>query len=134
MESLISLVVLGVVYSVIYVVKSMLSRSEDVVASPMTGEAFPQVDVLEPSDDAGQSYVYEEPKQSATTQPAPVQAKKKEFIPHKHPVNVQRATPDLPPVPTVMSGNRKENRFNLSGKSEARRAFIYSEIFNRKYK
>lgn len=43
------------------------------------------------------------------------------------------STPPQPPQTTVPQPQKEKQKISLSNREEARRAFIYSEIFNRKY-
>ena len=72
----------------------------------------------------------EEPQETVVVRPvsAPpsTERRKTPFTPH--PNLRHKSPPTTPPAPT-----RQEKKISLSSKEEARRAFIYSEIFNRKY-
>jgi len=72
----------------------------------------------------------EEPQETVVVRPvsAPpsTERRKTPFTPH--PNLRHKSPPTTPPAPI-----RQEKKISLSSKEEARRAFIYSEIFNRKY-
>lgn len=112
MEIVLSLVVFVGVYSLIFVVKSMFSRP-DVKAKPIMGEAFPTVELFE--------------MQQPQEPPAP-----------SRPV-VSRKAAAPAPKPVVVASEEKHTvekvhgRIQLGNRSEAKKAFIYSEIFKRKY-
>lgn len=124
MESILSIVLLIVIYSVISIVKT-LSGKGDVNANPADGEVFPEVEFLEP----------EEP-----VTPAPVRS----GAPERERPRRRAHGGNHSPVPTGdghvaadvrESGDeeQKDKRFSFKGKSDAKRAVIYSEILNRKY-
>ena len=113
MEAVLSLVVIAVIYSVVFVVKSLASKNPGVEAKPLTGEVFPEIKI------------YGEPLQ---------QCEDAKAVPTKKVVKREVAAAK-PSVPAAMpEAEKKEHgRFAIKGKSEAKRAFVYSEIFNRKY-
>ena len=113
METVLSLVVIAVIYSVVFVVKSLTSKNPGVEAKPMMGEVFPEIKIY------GERLPQHEE--------APVRPVKK---------NVKMETAAKQPAAPVAvpAAEKKElGRYAIKGKSEAKRAFIYSEIFNRKY-
>ena len=120
MESMLSLLLIGAIYSVVYVVKSLRTPA-DKGGAPVFGESFPTIEVLGP----------ERPDAAAVPQP-PVAER------HAAPAKPRtRANePSLRVVAPVMQEEKQEKRGRLakiSNRSEAKRAFLYSEIFNRKY-
>lgn len=120
MESILGVVILIIVF----IVKAVLS-SKGADAEPVMGEAFPKIDPIEPVDDCKVHAV--EPLQEVitkdaknTSEPMPIQV-------------VETSNPKLVnPKPVVSEENRRE-KVEMKCKSDVRRAFLYSEIFNRKY-
>lgn len=122
MESVISLVIFGVVYAAIYVIKAAIAGSDDVEAKPIVEDSFPEVEELRPEYDEPQGLVvFAEPVARPKRRP------------------VKRVVHDSGPVRTTSGSDvpqeapAKKERITMKGCSEAKRAFIYSEIFNRKY-
>lgn len=127
MGSLISLLVLGAIYTVVYVVKR-LSPTQD-GGEQVFGEAFPEIEMPEPQPE----YV----------------APAREAAPERHPSKPERkprgaSQPQPQPVRPVAADDEAfdkneekqatgERFVHLGNKSEAKKAFIYSEIFKRKY-
>ena len=112
METVLSLVAIGIIYSVVFLVKSLWAKNPGVEAKPLS-EVFPEIKMYE---------------QHAGADEIPV--------PQKEKVNVKPVRMSKPiekPVEKKVDEVVKHKRFSISNKSEAKRAFIYSEIFNRKY-
>lgn len=121
MGTIISLVIFGAVYCFIYIAKNFSSVPKE--EGMAYGENFPTVEILEPAEVlAGEEPVKEVP---TVVQPAPA----KETV-QKRP-DVGR--PSQTRSPEVQVPAKKERLVRLDSKSEAKRAFLYSEIFNRKY-
>lgn len=113
MEVVLSLVVIGIIYSVVFLVKSLLAKNPGVEAKPLMTEVFPEINMYEQQTDADET---------------PVSQKEKK--------NIKQAGLQKPiekPVETKIDEVVKHKRFSINNKSEAKQAFIYSEIFNRKY-
>ena len=142
MGSLVSLLVLGAIYSIVYVVKNLGSSTGD--GKQVFGESFPEVEVLEPAPVPE----FVAPAPEKTSKKRSSRAKQKRVwsggtsgsVPQPHPQPQPQPRPVQPvaaeiPVPEKSEGEAaaKERLVRLHGKSEAKRAFIYSEIFNRKY-
>lgn len=118
MESIIAIVILGIVYSIVFTLRSAMSKNADVKARPVMQEAFPQIEILEseePADNVTQ--VVEQTRVGKAASRGAIS------------VNRPLAVSETSSIPF----QSKEKRFRLKGKTEAKRAFIYSEIFNRKY-
>ena len=113
MELVLSLVAIGIIYSVVFLVKSLLAKNPGVDAKPMMTEVFPEIRLFESQP------VYDE---------APVLKKDNRNI---KPLN--RTEPVQKSDENKVDEIVKNKRFSINNKSEAKRAFIYSEIFNRKY-
>lgn len=122
METIISLLVVGVIYSAIYVVKRLISKSVDAAGAPVMGEPFPHIEVLETEERGpGESPL----KREAGRRKTPEFGEKESRTAHEN-----RSTSDSS---SSADDKPKGKRFSISDKSEAKRAFIYAEIFNRKY-
>lgn len=127
MGSLVSLLVLGAIYTVVYVVKR-LSPPQD-GGKQVFGEAFPEIEMPEPQPEyvaparnaapEGRSSKPERKRRGASQpQPQPVR-----------PVAAEEAAFDKNEEKQAAG----ERFVRLGNKSEAKKAFIYSEIFKRKY-
>lgn len=121
MGTIISLVIFGAVYCFIYIAKNFSPAPKE---EGMTfGENFPTVEFLEPAEEpAGEEPVKDIP---GVVQPAPAKV-----AVQKRPDVGRSPQTGLPEAPVP---EKKQRRVRLNGKSEAKRAFLYSEIFNRKY-
>ena len=136
MGSIVSLLVLGAIYSIVYVVKNLGSSTGE--GKQVFGESFPEVEVLEPAPVPE----FVAPAPEKTSKKRSSRAKQKRVwngsasgtVPQPQPRPVQPVAAEIP-VPEKSEGEAaaKERLVRLHGKSEAKRAFIYSEIFNRKY-
>ena len=133
MEDIFPLLAVAVIYAVTYVFKKSFSNGDQEL-----GEAFPPIEVLGSGEetavpDAGDTAV------SSDTGRAPTSS-------HQHSTATdrgthrtdegRRVTDDANNVAHAVRAAHAENRekrFSIKGKSEAKRAFIYSEIFGRKY-
>ena len=136
MGSLVSLLVLGAIYSIVYVVKNLSSsRSE---GKRVFGESFPEVEVLEPAPE------FVAPAPEKTSKKRASRAKQKRAWSGGTSESIPQPQPDTRPVRPVAADKRvpekneeevvvEEHLVRLGSKSEAKRAFLYSEIFNRKY-
>lgn len=118
------LFLLVAIYAVVFVVRTLGSKDTGVKGTPVTAvlkESFPEIDV--PDIDDSEYLVNEDSGK----------------------VKIRRCTGSLPKenaVPAPAVENEKEQAaepakskgdFSLKSRSEAKRAFVYSEIFNRKY-
>ena len=120
MESIVSLLVLGAIYSVVYVVKNLGGKD----GGKPFGESFPTIDVLEQGME--------------TTTPAsqvvvPARSVETQRPRNDSAVHTSHPTATVTPAKKVVEPARESRLVNLGNKSEAKRAFLYSEIFNRKY-
>mgnify|MGYP003419360773 FL=1 len=125
MESLFPLLVFGMIYAVVHIIKATLPGNEDVEAEPVTEEYSTESDEYGPEfEQAPQQVIYVEPE------PKPKKRMRKRTVPSKkEPV---RTTEGGPVLHKAEKETQKE-RITIKSGSEAKRAFIYSEIFNRKY-
>ena len=119
MESIISLLVIGAIYSVVFVVKNLGGKE----GGKPFGESFPTIDVLEPENETATPA-------SQVIVPADTVGKQKPR--NKSTVQTQHTTTTTP-ANKVAEPAREGRLVKLGCKSEAKRAFLYSEIFNRKY-
>lgn len=133
MEDIFPLLAVAIIYAVTYVLKKSFSNGDQEL-----GEAFPPIEVLgsgEETDvpDAGDSAVPSDTGRVATSSHQRSTAPDGET---RRTDEGRRVTEDADnvahPVHDAHAENR-EKRFSIKGKSEAKRAFIYSEIFGRKY-
>ena len=125
MESLIPLLVFGMIYAVVHIIKATLPGNEDVEAEPVTEEYSTEADEYEPEfEQAPPQVIYVEPE------PKPKKKMPKRTVPNK---KVSVRTTEGGPVLHEVEKDTKKERITIKSGSEAKRAFIYSEIFNRKY-
>lgn len=125
MESLIPLLVFGMIYAVVHIIKATLPGNEDVEAEPVTEEYSAEPDEYEAEYEQVLRqviYVEPEPKLKKRTPKRTVPGRKEAV----------RTTSGAPVLQEAEKGTKKE-RITIKSGSEAKRAFIYSEIFNRKY-
>ena len=118
MGSIVAILVFGAIYSIVYVVKNIASPSNG-GGSQVFGENFPTVEILEPV-----------PEEPVKAEPAVVPPALKTKAWQKKQA-ADRAPQTKSPV--AQEPEKKERLVRLAGKTEAKRAFLYSEIFNRKY-
>lgn len=129
METVISLLVLGAVYSISYVIKGLSPKGTDDGGKPIFGEGFPTIDVLEPEPEP-------EPYKQAPERPVVVPKPSADVVKQRLKAvdRSLKTTAPVTPVPEKSDEPVRHKRLvALNNKSEAKRAFIYSEIFNRKY-
>ena len=123
MGSIVSILVFSAIYLVIYVAKNLISSPGDAGKNVM-GESFPSIEPLEQDESQfvvppvvpAHSYDDEGMQKKPSLKPSP-------YIPEKKPVERPADEPK----------EHKERLVKLQGKSDAKRAFLYSEIFKRKY-
>lgn len=118
MSAFVLAIILVVGYSVVSVVKSLLSDHSDVKGTPVSGEVFPKIDI----------YNSEEPDvyiEKPVTQAAKPDVKKKVLK------KVESRGATTASEVTVETENKE--KISLRNRSEAKRAFIHAEILNRKY-
>lgn len=127
MESLISLVVLGVIYAAVYVVKRVAANGTDVDSESAMSEEFPPIETFEEDKNYCPPPITDVILRSNNV--GPVARKKNADVDKAN--KSHRTTEDQPVVPAP--GEVKGRRFRLSDKSEMKRALIYSEILNRRY-
>ena len=125
MGSLVSLLVLGAIYSIVYVVKKLAPPMDG--EKQVFGEAFPEIEIPEPQPE------YVAPAREA----APEGRSSK---PERKPRGASQPQPVRPVAAEEAAFDKNEEKqatgerfVRLGNKSEAKKAFIYSEIFKRKY-
>lgn len=109
---------LGIMYSLFSLVRGAVSKDPGVEGKPITGEVFPTIEVLEQK-----TVVEAEPEKKEV---------RRKFAVKEQPISVTVSQLDnlLPETaPAVKEGKKNF----LKGKSDIRKAVIYSEILNRKY-
>ena len=109
---------LGIMYSLFSLVRGAVSKDPGVEGKPITSEVFPTIEVLE------QKAVVE-------AEPGKKEVRRKYTV-KEHPVSVtvpQSGNLSPETAPAVKEGKKSL----LKGKSDIRKAIIYSEILNRKY-
>ena len=123
METVISLLVLGAIYLVMFVMRSLSTPQGEEGGKPVFGEGFPTIEVLQPETET-KTVATGAPTVSAPAAPV---------------VQKDRMANRLSHVDSSAQPAKKEEPVKhgrlvaLNSKSDAKRAFIYSEIFNRKY-
>lgn len=123
MESIVSIVVLIAVYSLIAIVKVILSKDGGVEAKPVMGEAFPEIECLEPEELPGEPRIVKDTGKKS---------KVRDFAKLSDNRSISFESDAEAPEP-VSSEKRNSGKVIMKSKSDAKRAFIYSEVFNRKY-
>ena len=125
MGSLVSLLVLGAIYSIVYVVKKLAPPMDG--GKQVFGEAFPEIEIPEPQPE------YVAPAREAAPEGHPSK-------PERKPRGASQPHPVRPVAAEEAAFDKNEEKqaagerfVRLGNKSEAKKAFIYSEIFKRKY-
>lgn len=118
MESILGVVTL----IIIFIVKAALS-SKGTDAEPQVGEAFPSIKPLEPKEE--NSVLVVEPAPNHLLKNVETSAVARE--------EGARVVRHVRTQPVVQENHERTGKMSLNGKSEVRKAFIYSEIFKRKY-
>lgn len=127
MESLLFFVIAAFVYSMFHVVKSLSSTDADVDGKPVAGEVFPTIEIF------NEEATMEAPQQPVVQQTV---VRRAATVPKQRPVErvlSKISHSKAQPQERAEEQPQATERIRLSGKSDAKRAFIYSEIFNRKY-
>ena len=144
METIVSLLVLGAIYLVSYVMKSLSAPSGEEGGKSIFGEGFPTIEVLEPEHEPElePKPVFESKPEPKLEIPRPLAVPKVYTMPKpqvKPAPAVERVAPAVPQTSVQVHSFETEEPVKhkrlvaLNSKSDAKRAFIYSEIFNRKY-
>ena len=127
MEEIVTILVVGGFLLLKYVVRS-LSVGKSNEKGPVLGDEFPAIEILQPGETVAVDNF-------GPTRPAPAA----KAVPKSKAQSVEsagrRSTPTVAPQ-SAKPEEKKEKHgklVTLNSKSEAKRAFLYSEIFNRKY-
>lgn len=123
MDSIISLVIFAGIYAIVYVIKAALAGKAGVEVEPVTDEEY--------SGEEYQPVEYEEPVPYVEPVAKPKKVTKSK--PKKNVLNEGVRTTTAVPAQHEAPVKEKKERISLKDTSEAKRAFIYSEVFNRKY-
>lgn len=130
MELILLFVILGFGYSAFYVIKGFVSTPTNAKRHPVLDDGFPSIDLLEPAEE-------HEPQAmpgTAFTNPARKRAAQEHGSIRAAQDKQRRATAGAPSaVQAECSAEKRKERIKFSNKSDAKRAIIYHEIFNRKY-
>ena len=121
MDAIISLFAFGAVFLVAYVVKSLSSTAGSDGRKVFT-ESFPTIEILETEENG-------RVPRSAVVAPS---RSFSEPQPQKAPERVKPVAVPVAEKKTTEHG-RGERLVKLNSKSEAKRAFLYSEVFNKKF-
>lgn len=127
MGLLVSMLVFVVIYTIVYVVKKLAPPMDG--EQQVFGEAFPEIEMPEPQPE------YVAPARDAAPEGHPSKPERKPrgaYQPQPQPVR--------PVAAEEAAFDKNEEKqatgkplVHLGNKSEAKKAFIYSEIFKRKY-
>ena len=119
------MLVFGMIYAVVHIIKATLPGNEDVEAEPVTEVYSAEPDEYEAEyEQVPRQVIYVEPE------PKPKKRTPKRTVPGRK--EAVRTTSGAPVLQEAEKETQKE-RITIKSGSEAKRAFIYSEIFNRKY-
>ena len=125
MDSIISLVIFAGIYAIVYVIKAAFAGKAGVEVEPVTDEEY--------SGEEYQPVEYEEPVPYVEPVAKPKKVTKAKAKPKKNVLNEGVRTTTAVPVQQEAPVKEKKERISLKDTSDAKRAFIYSEVFNRKY-
>lgn len=117
-----SLLVVVAIYVVVFVFRSLRSTHSDVQGTPINSEAFPKIDIFNPMEPENGDVSLENRN---TTEPTKAVAKRN--VAKEKGYKAIVAAPEFPAV------KQEQEKISLKNRSEAKRAFIHAEIFNRKY-
>ncbi|MBQ2787684.1 MAG: hypothetical protein IJF00_06990 [Bacteroidaceae bacterium] len=102
-----------------------IKREASQTPPEVLSEEFPQIDT--------QEYLEESPQMQQNFFESLGKQKSEQKRHNKKPAQPSRRSVENTPPPAPQEEERKERLISMKNKSEAKRAFIYSEIFNRKY-
>ena len=126
MKEIIPILAISVIYFVVYVVRNLSPSRKDAAGETQTfGDSFPDVEILEP--DRGVAVHVAAPPKSRRKVSPDVASNATTTAAPKDKAAAAVATEPASPK------DYHAKKVPLSTKSEAKRAFLYSEIFNRKY-
>jgi hypothetical protein len=127
MENIVAILVLGGILLLRYVARS-LSVGKSNEKGPVLGDEFPAIEILQP----GETVIVDKVEPVRYAPAAKAVSKSKAQLAESA---GRRSTPTVAPQ-SAKPEEKKEKHgklVTLNSKSEAKRAFLYSEIFNRKY-
>ena len=127
MENIVAILVLGGILLLRYVARS-LSVGKSNEKGPVLGDEFPTIEVLQPGETVAVDNF-------GPTRPAPAAKAVPKSKAQLAESAGRRPNPTVAPQPEKPE-EKKEKQGKLvvlNSKSDAKRAFLYSEIFNRKY-
>ncbi|MBO7231107.1 MAG: hypothetical protein J6V20_06860 [Bacteroidaceae bacterium] len=111
------ILILVAVYVVVFVVKTLSSKADDVKGTPVMGDVFPKIEVY---NESVNEYKPKEPVQQAVSRKKEPLRPARRVVVEKQPETTEKVADE-------------DKSISLKKKSEARRAFIHAEILNRKY-
>ncbi len=122
MSTIVYLIVLLGVYSVVFVVKQLTAKHDDVKGTPLGGEVFPNIEVYNSEEPEEQKAypAYQKPQDTPKPTVKPDAAHEKKYTP------IATAT-------ELLTEEKSKEKISLKSRSEAKRAFIHAEILKRKY-
>lgn len=143
METVLPILVLAVVYTVSYVMKNLSGKESGEDGKSIFGESFPTIEIFAPGEKPEEKP--ERPTIVVAQGDTSVAKSKSKIVQQRSKIKMeqpcslfqtQKHVPPAsrevaPPVPDKSQAQERLVRFGT--KSDAKRAFIYSEIFNRKY-
>ena len=109
-------------YSIYLVIKSLNTNHSDVKGTTVGGEVFPTIKMYTPDEKTYEEYI-----KTPDTNTTAKAATKKSSSERK------KETKTITPLHSVGTENENISKITLKNRSEAKRAFIHAEIFNRKY-
>lgn len=126
---------MGSLISLLMYVMKTLRTTPEKDGGQLFGESFPTIELLEPEQEKESVFPVEPPVIQPVASPA---ATPKVKAPHRgassrHPSNPVQTMAQEKRDTGLESVPRHGAAVKLNSKSEAKRAFLYSEIFNRKY-
>ena len=126
MKEIIPILVFAVIYFAMYVLRNLSPSNKESAGETQTfGDSFPDVEILEPAQDAS-GHVAALPKSRRKVSPDVASSATTTAAPKDKAAAAVATEPASPKESHTRA-------VSLSTKSEAKRAFLYSEIFNRKY-
>lgn len=122
MSEIVYLLILVGVYSVVFVVKQLTAKHNDVKGTPVGGEVFPNIEVYNSEEPEEQKAypAYQKPQDTPKPTVKPDAAHEKKYTP------ITTAT-------ELTANENDKEKISLKSRSEAKRAFIHAEILKRKY-
>lgn len=130
MEDIFPLLAVAIIYAVTYVFKKSFSNGDQELE-----ETFPPIEVFKSDEevtipDSGDNAVLSDSDRATTS------LRQHSTVPGRGTRRTdegRRTTGGANNTAHAVHAENREKQFSIKGKSEAKRAFIYSEIFGRKY-